>query len=221
MVMADMSPFEDETLAFTREHMPEVEILTPKRTLEQELMRGQVVTPFWYMGDKGKPSFVSRRSCTVNYKIKIVNKLIGRYMWDTIWLGISADELRRVRGDDEKLTKGRMRTNRYPLIELGMTREDCVQYLTVQGYPVPPRSSCDICPFASDLRLLRLLNQNTGTFERIKRIESAWHKRPKNAHKFLTRYLADLPTSEQAAYMLEVKEARLVDNSGTCGVCEF
>lgn len=227
---SDMSPFEDETLEFTRTHGQymaaqfgrQITILQPEKTLEMELMRGQVVTPFWYADAvTGKPQLQSRRSCTTKYKVIVVNALIKRYAWDRIWLGISADELRRVRDDDEKLTRGRMRTNRYPLIELDMTRTDCLTYLNEHGYPVPERSSCDMCPFSSSVRILRNLAKNTGTYERIKRIEAAWHKRPKNTHKYLTRYLENLPTPEQAVHILAALDSRAIDNSGTCGVCEF
>lgn len=229
IVYADMSPFEDETLEFTRTHGQymaaqfgrEITIIQPKKTLEMELMRGRVVTPFWFANDDGKPQLVARRSCTTNYKVKLVNDLIARYMWDRVWLGISADELRRVRGDDEKLTRGRMRTNLYPLIEKDMTRADCVTYLQSRGYPVPERSACNICPFSASIRLLRNIARNTGTYEQIKRIESAWHKHSKNTHKYLTRYLDALPTPEQAGNMLAALDSRTVDNSGSCGVCEF
>lgn len=39
---------------------------------------------------------------------------------------------------------------RYPLLELGLTRADCLHWMAEQGYPVPPRSACIGCPFHSD-----------------------------------------------------------------------
>src|SRR5690349_8574250 len=38
----------------------------------------------------------------------------------------------------------------YPLIELGMTRQDCLRWLARQGYPRPPKSACIGCPFRDD-----------------------------------------------------------------------
>lgn len=39
---------------------------------------------------------------------------------------------------------------RWPLIELGMTRRDCLAWLAARGYPEPPKSACLGCPFHSD-----------------------------------------------------------------------
>ncbi len=36
--------------------------------------------------------------------------------------------------------------NRWPLIELGMTRDDCTTWLLEHGRPLPPRSACWFCP---------------------------------------------------------------------------
>lgn len=229
IVMADMSPYERETLVFTL-HVAEplarsvgltIEIVRPNRqTLRDELLRGRVVTPFWWWND-GRAQLVSRRSCTTNYKVKLVNSMIQRYAWDTIWLGISSDELIRVRGADEKLTRGRMRTNFYPLIEQDMTRADCEAFLVERGLVPPPKSACDICPFSSRIRLLKNLAADTGAYERIKEVETAWHKNPKHAHKYLTVYLGNLPTPDEARTMLEARGIVEFDNSGACGVCEF
>jgi hypothetical protein len=40
--------------------------------------------------------------------------------------------------------------NRFPLIEAGMSRRDCLRWLAERGYPTPPKSSCVGCPFHSD-----------------------------------------------------------------------
>src|SRR3546814_2344577 len=40
--------------------------------------------------------------------------------------------------------------NRFPLVEMGMTRRDCLRWLERNGYPAPPKSSCIGCPYHSD-----------------------------------------------------------------------
>ena len=40
--------------------------------------------------------------------------------------------------------------NRWPLIERGMTRQDCLRWLERHGYPLPPKSACIGCPFHSN-----------------------------------------------------------------------
>lgn len=40
--------------------------------------------------------------------------------------------------------------NRWPLIEKGISRNDCLLWMKKHGYPEPPRSSCIGCPFHND-----------------------------------------------------------------------
>lgn len=231
IIMVDMSPYEPETLAFTREIAEPlmqsvgltIEIVQPKKTLQHDLLKGWVVTPFWYRDEKtGKPSLQTRRSCTLHQKVKTVNDTIKRYAWDTIWLGMSADEMDRVRPtEDEKLTRGRMRTNYYPLIAFDMTRAACLGYLVAHNLPIPPKSACDLCPFSSRIRLLKNIAKDQGTYEHIQEAQQAWHRSEKHAHKYLTIFLDDLPTPAEAKAMLTAQGVEEYDNSGACGVCEF
>jgi hypothetical protein len=57
-----------------------------------------------------------------------------------VWLGISVDEMQRL-----KKTSGKW-MDRYPLIERGMNRGECVALVERMGWPTPPRSSCWMCP---------------------------------------------------------------------------
>jgi len=40
--------------------------------------------------------------------------------------------------------------NTYPLVDMRITRQDCVAYLTKHGIKVPPKSACVGCPYRSD-----------------------------------------------------------------------
>lgn len=55
----------------------------------------------------------------------------------TNWIGFSLDEAGRVKGNDGR---------RYPLLELSLTRADCLRIITSAGLPPPPKSRCYICP---------------------------------------------------------------------------
>jgi len=61
------------------------------------------------------------------------------------WIGISFDEVVRM-----KMSVEPWQVNRFPLIEMGMTRRDCLRWLERNGYPAPPKSSCIGCPYHSD-----------------------------------------------------------------------
>jgi len=185
----------------------------------QGAVEKNVITPFWWLNPDGKASLVTNRSCTSKFKVEPSNKLIPRRGWSTMWLGISSDEIKRVR-DTDKLPHSRMRENYYPLIEMGLFRDDCIALLKLWGVPTPQKSACDFCPFSSKNRLVGNLAKDPTLHERIKYIEARWHEDEKHAHKFLTSFLGELPTQEQAQEMVKAY-ATQVDNSGVCGVCEF
>lgn len=99
-----------------------------------------------------------RRQCTREYKIEPIGKAIRRQLLGlapgrapkpgTIveqWFGISKDESQRM--SDPKV---RYMRHRYPLVDLEMTRRDCLGWLRAHGYERPPKSSCIGCPFHGD-----------------------------------------------------------------------
>jgi hypothetical protein len=89
-----------------------------------------------------------RRSCTADFKIKVV----GRWLRENgatsarpavVGIGISLDEIHRAnkrRSEAHEIIE-------YPLLEFGFNRDDCIQIITEEGLPVPPKSSCFFCPF--------------------------------------------------------------------------
>lgn len=110
--------------------------------------------PFFTLGDNGQEGIVMRQ-CTNEYKIVPVRKAIKDYLGVktarsitekvTLWMGISTDEIERVKPSQVGWIE-----NRYPLIEKMMNRLDCMNWLERNGYPIPPKSSCIGCPFHSD-----------------------------------------------------------------------
>lgn len=97
-----------------------------------------------------------RRQCTGDYKIVPIRRKVRELLGITRrrspaspvaeqWIGISLDEALRMKPSFET-----WQINRWPLIERGMTRQDCLSWLKRHGYPLPPRSACVGCPFHSD-----------------------------------------------------------------------
>lgn len=96
------------------------------------------------------------RKCTSDYKIvhieRQVKKLLGikRFskknpvMCEQL-IGISVDEAQR-----EKPSLKAEIKNVFPLLDLYMTRNDCLNWMKKNGYPEPPKSACTFCPFHSD-----------------------------------------------------------------------
>lgn len=108
-----------------------------------------------------KPSFVPvpfrvegallKRQCTYRYKIIPFRRLL-RAMYPgvsrrnpcVVALGYTIEELARMRDPDVQYYR-----HVYPLIDLRMTRHDCIARLRSEGWCVPPKSSCWFCPFRS------------------------------------------------------------------------
>jgi hypothetical protein len=84
------------------------------------------------------------RNCTVEFKIKPIAKWIKRNAPGCILgKGISTDEPHRATPSRE--SDGY--TSAYPLIELGISRSDCLRIVCEAGLPQPPKSSCWFCPY--------------------------------------------------------------------------
>jgi hypothetical protein len=86
-----------------------------------------------------------RRQCTQCWKIAPIRRWLqanreGRPVEQ--WIGISLDEVQRMRDSDVKYI-----THRWPLIEKRMTRNDCAAWLARHNLPTPPKSACVFCPF--------------------------------------------------------------------------
>lgn len=117
------------------------------------------------------------RKCTSDYKIvplqRKVKELVGiqratRDVRAVMWIGISRDECHRM-----KPSRATYIENVWPLIDLGMTRTDCLQWMSRKGYPTPPRSACTFCPFHSDFEWRNLKENHPEDFERAVQFERA------------------------------------------------
>jgi hypothetical protein len=112
--------------------------------------------PLHLLNPEGRKDGILRRQCSRRYKmtpvLKKLRELAGlqRYQRskDTLVecvLGISLDEVQRMRGGEFPWVR-----NVYELVDLGMTRDDCLAWCRERGYAEPPRSACLGCPLKSD-----------------------------------------------------------------------
>ena len=99
---------------------------------------------------------MGRRTCTRNYKILPLlekqRELAGLAPFQrskqhrlTCIIGISWDESQRMRDATFSWIR-----NEYPLVDLRMTRHDCLLYHERAELERPPRSACIGCPYHSD-----------------------------------------------------------------------
>jgi hypothetical protein len=115
------------------------------------------------------------RACTYDYKVMTLIKKqrelakIKRGQKDvtvTCWIGISYDEVIRM-----KPSRVAWVQHRWPLVERGMRRANCLDWMQSRGYPKPPRSACVYCPFHSDAEWRRLRSEEPQEFARAVQFE--------------------------------------------------
>lgn len=94
---------------------------------------------------------IGRRQCTKVYKLYPIRREVRRRLGGKtpangceMWIGITIDEAARM-----KPSNVRYITNRWPLIELRLSRADCRAKLERWGVNAP-RSACCGCPYLSD-----------------------------------------------------------------------
>lgn len=131
-----------------------------------------VDVPLFTVAEDGKKGML-RRQCTNHYKITPIYRRIrklaggqrgrpfpkGRYA--EMWLGITLDEATRMKPSREPWVE-----HRWPLVDLGMTRQDCIEWFNTH-YPgrFLPRSACVICPYRSDEHWLELKQSEPDSYE--------------------------------------------------------
>ena len=128
--------------------------------LYRDLTEGRAGTrfaslPAYTRAEDGKTAIL-RRQCTNEYKLKPLRKmeraiagLVPRQRAKGVllerWIGISLDETQRMKDSRDAYA-----VNIYPLVDAGMTRHDCRQWLKRNGYDEPEKSACIVCPFHDD-----------------------------------------------------------------------
>lgn len=148
-------------------------------SLKTNLKQGRTVSghrfvdvPLFTRDENGKKGML-RRQCTTHYKIKPIYREIRkraggkrgrRFPKDThaeMWLGISLDEAARMKPSREAWVE-----HRWPLVDIGMTRRDCIEWFASE-YPGRhlPRSACVICPYRSDQHWLELKESEPASYE--------------------------------------------------------
>tara|TARA_R110000787_G_scaffold267558_1_gene373920 strand:+ start:477 stop:1322 length:846 start_codon:yes stop_codon:yes gene_type:complete len=125
--------------------------------------------PMW-TANGGKMAGGLRRKCTRDFKIDPLRKK-SRELADIRrgatevgvrqWIGISTDEAHRM-----KPSRDAWVVHWWPLIDVGMSRSDCLRWMQAKGYPVPPRSSCVFCPYHSPKEWHRLQTEDPSGYQR-------------------------------------------------------
>lgn len=151
--------------------------------------------PLFVTNPQGKRGML-RRQCTHEYKIKPIRHLLRAILGRAprphdveLWIGITPEEKLSRR----KLSDVQWITHRWPLIERGMTRDDCVAWLTQRGFPVPIKSACIGCPFHDNAHWLEMRANRPGDWADAVAFDHAIRRLPLvNGHVFVHRSLRPL-----------------------------
>ena len=111
-----------------------------------------------------------RRWCTDKFKIKPLSKVLNCEV-DEVMIGFSYDEQHRVK--PYKLPYKRT----FPLIDLKLTRSDCVHELLSYGLPEPTKSSCWMCVFQDRWSWMWLKRTFPELFQKALDLEALYHSR--------------------------------------------
>ena len=175
IVFADTGNEHEETYAymadvsgpFARQHGLEIVVLGPdwrtghyRADLETYCQEHRMLPGTWV------------RWCTDRYKVKPILRYLKRVMGATAespvesWIGISMDEAKR-----SVPSTADYQIKRYPLIETGLSREDCEAVIRSAGLAVPPKSGCWFCPFQKQSRWHQLKREQPDLFVRALSME--------------------------------------------------
>lgn len=149
-------------LMWLRERLPfPVHIVTAGNIRDGILNRrnttgGRYAAIPWFMLNPDMSKGMGRRQCTKEYKIEPISKKIrellgvdkGKRVPKGVmveqWIGISTDEMERMKGAHHKWI-----THRWPLLEAGMNRRQCIDWMAERQFSAP-KSACLGCPFHSN-----------------------------------------------------------------------
>lgn len=120
------------------------------------------------------------RKCTEAFKIRPIAKWIkNNAPGCTLGKGISTDEPHRATPSRE--SDGY--TSAYPLIELGVSRADCLVIAKEAGLPQPPKSSCWFCPFKTTDQWVTMRREQPELFAKAVELEQVLQQRRANLGK--------------------------------------
>lgn len=111
--------------------------------------------PFYTESDTGGGTL--RRQCTREFKVQPITAKIrelcglakgqraGNKVRVVQLLGISLDEAIRMKPSRDKWIK-----HEWPLVDMRITRQQCLQWMSERDYPMPAKSACTFCPYHND-----------------------------------------------------------------------
>jgi hypothetical protein len=218
-----------EWLNFLQSKVTNIEIvLTNNGHIVDDILKGIennerfASVPFFTKDENGKTGILWRQ-CTSEYKINGVRKEIRRLLGYgsrqrvkekiRLWMGISTDEIQRVKPSGVKYIE-----NTFPLIDYDMSRFDCLEWFRKNDLPLPPRSSCIICPYHSKDHWKDMRENDPESWKMAVDFDKKIRHMPKlKAEVYLNRACVPLDEVDLGSDQLEIDDF-INECEGMCGV---
>jgi len=149
-------------------------------TVDLKSKSGKVLMPV-YQYPNGK----LKTYCSNEWKQRVIRRYLRKVLKVNkckMWLGFSIDEIERMKDSGVKWI-----TNDYPLIEMGITREECKNIVIDYGLPKPPRSSCWCCPHRTNQEWSHLKENFPDDFRKAIDLDEDLSKDSVYLHRSRTR----------------------------------
>jgi hypothetical protein len=104
--------------------------------------------------------------CSTEWKARVIERYLRAdgVKYSTAWIGFAYDERQRI-----KSTAGRA----YPLVDAMLTKADCRRVIVDAGLPMPPPSSCWMCPNMSNSEWRYVRDTYPEDFEKACQVDEA------------------------------------------------
>ena len=165
---------------------------TPETLMDRIDRRKSTIPIPMRMEPSGAPG---NRQCTLDFKVQVIRKHLKRLGATAetparVAVGFSIDEYQRVKPSryDEEVFE-------HPLIDLEMTRQDCMNLIRDADLPVPNRSACYFCPFHTPEEWRTLARKRPDLFAKSVELERKMHERGQKLGRgefWLTRFARPL-----------------------------
>lgn len=178
---------------------------------------GTYVPAFVVSGD-GKG--MMRRQCTQAFKQRPIKRHLRSVGYAkangdnpvSLWLGISTDEMSRMRGSGNLWLR-----HRFPLVELGMSRSDCDEFLRARGL-LGAKSACVFCPYRSKAGWVAIKQNPRDWAQAVEYDKAIRDARPDYGKMFVHQSL--LPLEEAPIFVDDDEQPGLFEGEPVFDECE-
>jgi hypothetical protein len=171
-VFADTGAEKPETYWYIENYIKPLfaNIALPFSIIQKEKTPIYPLTLYEYLWQRRDVPSITQRRCTDHYKIRPIQRKVGTE--GILLIGFSTDEAHRA-----QRKKPKKYPREYPLLEIGISADDCRLIIGDYGWPIPLKSSCFFCPFQHPVEWNRLKSDHPDLFQQALKLEENYHNR--------------------------------------------